>query len=679
MNIKPTGNHPRSIIGLVAGPMPAWAALLLLAGLGSACTTDNPSYACDTNQDCSATEQCDPNSHVCVSTEPQDGSQQNKNDQDAGINQNDGQAQQDDGQVTQNDGEVAQNDGEVRECQSNDECTDPTKPICDPEGTCRGCASNEECADRDPTTPLCYDNSRCVGTCGNDAIDPGEACDGTNLAGKTCQSETGLSQGILTCKDDCTLDTSNCYQCGNSTAEGPEACDGTNLAGKTCQSETGLSQGTLTCKDDCTFDTSNCYQCGNNTAEGPEACDGSDLAGKTCQSEIGLSQGTLTCKNDCTFDTSDCTNCGDGVCERVEGETSENCQNDCGWVQVSAHGDRTCGLKEDGTVWCWGRALVSMTPPNSEPTRPNGLIDVVDVSVGQDFACAVKSDHSLWCWGLSTHGELGQNDTIAHDNPVQVPMLPAIVEVGAGDNHVCARAENGTFYCWGANDHGQLGDGTTTERHSPTSITLPYTPTQIGQMGKDTSCILGKDTSLMHGGHIMLWGANDQHQAGESNQNNVLAAVGFGLPGMDAVTGPKSVATGFVQSCAVKSAGSLWCWGRGTGTASQVSGLSNVLDVSVSITDNVCVTTSPGTVYCWGYNQYGELGNGTTNGVWTSTPVQVHAIDNGSDITQGERHVCTLTTEGQIWCWGRNHVGQLGNGTINSRQTIPVQVVDPYE
>jgi hypothetical protein len=120
--------------------------------------------------------------------------------------------------------------------------------------------------------------------CGDGWINPvDEDCDGSALAGQTCQS-LGFAGGTLACSSSCTFDTSGCFYCGNGVVEGNEACDGSALAGQTCQS-LGFSGGALACTSSCTLDTSACTTCGDGVVEGSEACDGG-----TC------------CRDDCTVD-----------------------------------------------------------------------------------------------------------------------------------------------------------------------------------------------------------------------------------------------------------------------------------------------------------------------------------------------------------------------------------------
>ena len=162
------------------------------------------------------------------------------------------------------------------------------------------------------------DRLEMAAVCGDDTIRETETCDGIDLAGNTC-ADFGFTGGTLGCLSDCSsFDTSGCSGgpvCGDNAAEPPEVCDGTDLAGEDCASQ-GFAGGTLGCKADCTgFDTGGCTSgpvCGDDAAEPPEVCDGTDLAGEDCASQ-GFAGGTLGCEADCTgFDTGGCTGGGPG-------------------------------------------------------------------------------------------------------------------------------------------------------------------------------------------------------------------------------------------------------------------------------------------------------------------------------------------------------------------------------
>ena len=181
--------------------------------------------------------------------------------------------------------------------------------------------------------------------CGNGVIDFGEACDGSDLQGVSCQS-FGFRAGRLLCSG-CQFDTSRCStnkQCGNGTIESGEQCDGTRLNGQTC-SRLGFGSGALLCGGDCSYNTSLCAVCGNGLIEAGENCDGGNLAGNSCAT-FGLGGGTLSCSpTSCHYDTRGCmvgAKCGNGVAEADE---------DCDGMDFTAQSCDTLGYRF-GSVGC---------------------------------------------------------------------------------------------------------------------------------------------------------------------------------------------------------------------------------------------------------------------------------------------------------------------------------------
>jgi cysteine-rich repeat protein len=190
-------------------------------------------------------------------------------------------------------------------------------------------ASNATCADFGwdggaiPCTAACTHDVLVCDGCGNGIIEPvlDEQCDfdmqGDPLVLATCASLGFLSSGANPdCNPaNCQYDTKIC-ECGDGVADPGEICDGADLAGHTCPTE-GFTDGVLVCTPDCDLDTSGCTTCGNGVVEGAEACDMGDLGGHTCQTE-GYTAGTLSCTTGCTLDESDCTTCGNGALEMGE-------------------------------------------------------------------------------------------------------------------------------------------------------------------------------------------------------------------------------------------------------------------------------------------------------------------------------------------------------------------------
>lgn len=255
------------------------------------------------------------------------------------------------------------NDGIAGECQSTGYCSFP-----DPD-----CASGQRYGELaelfaqqcvPPTT-----DTEAGGQCGDGVLDPGEACDGSDIGSESCTSQ-GFASGALSCTDTCELDTTSCSPCGNGAVDPGEQCDGTNLGAVASCADVGLGEarellactaacqldygacsscgdgevtapeecdgettnvscreagleggGNVGCGPGCTLDTSACGSCGNGVAEDGEACDGADLNQTACEDLDGFSGGALGCGDNCTFDPQNCSVCGDGATQ--QGETCD--------------------------------------------------------------------------------------------------------------------------------------------------------------------------------------------------------------------------------------------------------------------------------------------------------------------------------------------------------------------
>jgi len=238
--------------------------------------------------------------------------------------------------------------------------------------------------------------------CGNNTVDTGEACDGTDLAGQSCEGLDGFGGGTLACAADCTFDTSQCNAastCGDGVIEGAEVCDGNNLGGTTCldsQFPEPFTSGALQCASDClSFDTSMCSTapgalCGNRTIEMGEACDGGNLNGQTCVG-LGFDGGSLECTSTCQFNRDACLGngpmCGDNraqgneVCDGndLQSQTcltlGENgtggtfaCAAECGGCDTSGCTTGADGATEGDEV-CEGTDLGAVTMSAGVPGR----------------------------------------------------------------------------------------------------------------------------------------------------------------------------------------------------------------------------------------------------------------------------------------------------------------------
>jgi len=337
----------------------------------------------------------------------------------------------------------------------------------------------------------------------------------------------------------------------------------------------------------------------------------------------------------------------------------------------------TCALTDRGAVQCWGyngtgQLGDNTTTDRSTPLTVTGLSSgVVAVAAGYYHTCAVTSAGALLCWGSNTSGQLGDGTTTNRSAPVAVTGLASgVTAVSAGFLHTCALTAGGGVRCWGANNAGQLGDGTTTNRLAPVAVTGLASGVAAVSVNGSHSC------ALTSGGAVLCWGSNTSGQLGDGSTTNRALAVA--VTGLSA--GVTSVSAGGSHTCALTASGSAMCWGSntngrlgdGTTTSRSVptmaSGMSSGVGVVAAGGAHTCTLTTGGAMSCWGSNMYGQLGDGTTTDRWTA--VAVTDLTSGmAAASSGGGHTCVITDGGTLQCWGWNAYGQVGDGTLTSRTT----------
>ncbi|MEO5368135.1 MAG: Ig-like domain-containing protein, partial [Magnetococcus sp. WYHC-3] len=330
---------------------------------------------------------------------------------------------------------------------------------------------------------------------------------------------------------------------------------------------------------------------------------------------------------------------------------------------VSACGQNSDGQIGDGTNGTDRYTLVQTV----------GLSGVTKIAGGNLHTVALKSDGTVRAWGYNGYGQLGDGTTTTRLTPVQVSGLTGVVAVDAGSTHTVALKSNGTVWTWGANTSGQLGDGTTINRP---------TPVQVSGLTGVTAIAAGniRTFALKSDGTVWAWGYNYSGDIGDGGApGNRLTPVQ-----VSGLTGVTAIAAGSYHSLALKSDGSVWAWslnncgqlGDGTTTQRttpvQVSGLTNGVTAIAAGLYHSLALKSDGSVRAWGYNGYGQLGDGTTINRLTS--VQVSGLTSGvTAITAGASHTLARKSDTTVWVWGYNAYGQLGDNTTTAR-TTPVQM-----
>jgi alpha-tubulin suppressor-like RCC1 family protein len=432
---------------------------------------------------------------------------------------------------------------------------------------------------------------------------------------------------------------------------------------------------------------------------------------------------------------------GDGMLYSQSGvsATLRDVGADTDWVEVSAGYDHTCGLHASGQLACWGSRAWFQFGDGLGPSFVPKAIDTAsvysEIDAGNSHACGRKSDGSLWCWGTNQYGSSGASGTTAFAAPSRVGVETSWSSVRAGGSTSCARKTDGTLWCWGYNGTGQIGDGTTTSRFSPTQVLasagVMTTDWLDVSVGNAHTC--GR-RALTAQAAVFCWGSNQSNQVGDgAGTGNRTFPVqiatgsagpasahagsasscaqladgtlvcwgdnGYGEVGNNTTTTSTPapslvnadvdwsvVSVGGAYACAVKSGGTLWCWGANSGgqlglgalgskrVPTQVGTDSDWKSVAASFGASdrchTCAIKTDGSLYCWGSSVMGELGNGTTTA--SLSPVRVGTGNAWATVTAGIAFTCAVTTGGATYCWGANDAGQLGDGTGWS--TTPVSL-----
>jgi len=349
---------------------------------------------------------------------------------------------------------------------------------------------------------------------------------------------------------------------------------------------------------------------------------------------------------------------------------------------IAAGAIHTCVLTSDGGVKCWGSNDYGQlgdgtTITRTTPVDVSGLTKGVRaIAVGDWHTCVLTSSGGVKCWGSNGDGQLGDGSTINHSTPVDVSGLTdGVKSIVAGAVYTCALTSSGGVKCWGwKNTYAEGGDAMSNKRLTPETINELTSGVNAIAAGTAHICIL---TSA---GGVKCWGSNVDGQLGDGTFMKSATPVDVSA----LASGVAAIDAGGYQTCALTSSSSVKCWGinifgtLGDGIArnyttpvavnGSISGVS-IIDMSGS---HICVLTLESGIKCWGDNRQGQLGDGTTT--QQSTPINVEGLETGIvDIATGSLHTCALTSDGKIKCWGYNLTGQLGDSTTTQKFT-PVEV-----
>ena len=333
-------------------------------------------------------------------------------------------------------------------------------------------------------------------------------------------------------------------------------------------------------------------------------------------------------------------------------------------------------IHQDGSISSLGNLSfgnISVTS-NGDITTSGGVY-LNGVKLGAGPSSPVVISGTLWDFGLNNYGQLGQGNTTNYSSPVQVGALTNWASVACGGAHTVAIKTDGTLWVWGGyNSFGQLGLGDTNPYSSPAQVGALTTWESVASGGYSTMAIKTDGT-------LWGWGNDSYGQLGLGTQVQAYSSpVQVG-----SLTNWKTVGCGILSlhTLAIKTDGTLWAWGKdnygqlGQGNTTnysspvQVGALTNWASVAAGQFHTAAIKTD-GTLWTWGgYNVFGQLGQGNTTNY--SSPVQVGALTNWASVTCGRFHTAAIKTDGTLWAWGYNNDGELGLGNTTNYSS-PVQV-----
>jgi alpha-tubulin suppressor-like RCC1 family protein len=348
------------------------------------------------------------------------------------------------------------------------------------------------------------------------------------------------------------------------------------------------------------------------------------------------------------------------------------------WNSIASGLGFTLALKNDGTLWAWGRnnfgQLGDGTYIDKATPVQIGTSNWQSITAGYWFSIGVKSDGTLWSWGYNINGTLGNGNIPNQNTPMQVGTDNTWQFVVSNNNYSFGIKTNGTLWGWGANGSYMLGDGTTINR---------TTPTQIGNNNDWVKVFAGGTGSLgiKSNGTLWGWGFNRFGVLGLGNTTPQPTPVQIGISS-------EWISASIDGHCLfLKIDGSLWVSGNnsdgelGDGVVDKYTSpnQTNSTNDWLSITAGTNFNTGShshgikvdGTLWSWGENLFGELGDGTN--IHRSTPIQIGNSNDWLKVSSGTSHSIALKTDNTLWSWGDNHRGQLGNNS-NINSLIPIQI-----
>ncbi len=421
--------------------------------------------------------------------------------------------------------------------------------------------------------------------------------------------------------------------------------------------------------------------------------------------QIGLARNTNQSTTRANVGTND-------IAITTDSNSEPTSYNALGLERIDLGSNHSCGLNASGQAFCWGSGSFNQLGHNSSAdshvpvavktsTNTDSALRFAQISAGTIHTCAVTTDGVAYCWGNGSNGMLGNNSTNSSGSRVPKAVLKAdgaesdlrFSQISAGLNHTCAIATDGLAYCWGFGR--DLGiNATTGDFTLPVEVAAPTggVALRFSQIsaGKHTCGITITDA-------VFCWGNNSQGELGNNSTTNsgIPVALKTSTGGADSPLRFSYISVGGFFTCGINTSGVALCWGQGTNgklgqNAASTSSFTPVvvktstgaesdlrfLQISAG-EEHVCGLTTNARVFCWGQGTSGQLGNDSSTNV--TTPVSIKQLGGADSILRfasigtGRTHTCGMTTDGQMFCWGNGSNGKLGNNSTDLTQLLPTR------
>ena len=373
---------------------------------------------------------------------------------------------------------------------------------------------------------------------------------------------------------------------------------------------------------------------------------------------------------------------GNGSGSSSNVETPQKIGSSNTWSAIALGSYHTCGI-DNGELFCWGvdfRGQIGngsgSTSAIEAPQKIGSSSSWSVIAAGDTHTCGIDNGE-LYCWGYDSNGQIGNGSGTTSDveAPQKIGSSSSWSVIAAGRHHTCG-IDNGELFCWGADSNGQIGNGS----GSTSDVEAPQ---KIGNSNTWNAISLGTyHTCGIDNGVLYCWGGDNFGQLGNGYSSTGIVETPTTL---EASSNWAIIAAGSTHTCGIKN-NELYCWGRNNDgqlgnsskaissiDAPKIVGDSNTWNI-ISTGDSYTCGIDNGELYCWGSNGFGKLGIGSSFSGNIPVPQKINESNTWTAISAGNSHTCGIDN-GELYCWGRDSNGQVGNGSGSTDDVLSPQKI----